>query len=156
MIRIMFVCHGNICRSPSAEFIMKDIVNKAHLSDKYLIKSSATSSEEIICGVGNPIYPPARQELEKNNIPFESHLAVQLKHSDYDKYDYFVGMDSNNIRNMHRIFGSDPNGKISKLMSFTGADRDVSDPWYSGRFDEAFDDIKAGCTALFEFTKSLL
>jgi len=148
MIRIMFVCHGNICRSPSAEFIMKHIVKKTGVSEKFYIASSATSTEEIICGVGNPIYPPARRELEKNGIVYEERCAVQLKSSDYDKYDYFIGMDSANIRNMHRIFSSDPKGKISKLLSFTGVDRDVSDPWYSGCFDEAFSDIYKGCEAL--------
>ncbi len=148
MIRIMFVCHGNICRSPSAEFIMKHLVKKAGVSEKFYIASSATSTEEIIGGVGKPIYPPAKRELERNGIAFEERQALQLKASDYDKYDYFIGMDSANIRSMHRIFGSDPKGKIYKLLSFTGIDRDVSDPWYSSRFDEAFKDIYKGCKAL--------
>ena len=156
MIKIMFVCHGNICRSPSAEFIMKNMVNKSGLSEYYYISSSATSTEEIICGVGNPIYPAAKYQLEINGIPHDEHRATILKKSDYDKYDYFVGMDSANIRNMHKIFGSDPKSKISKLMSYTGADSDVSDPWYSGRFNEVFDDITRGCKALLDYTKSLI
>lgn len=146
--RIMFVCHGNICRSPMAEFVFKKLAADKNLSDCFEIQSSATSSEEIYRGVGNPIYPPARCELERHGIPYEVHRAVQLTREDYEKYDLFVGMDSANIRNMQRIFGSDRDGKISKLMDHTSHGGDVADPWYSDRFDIAFDDIYKGCQAL--------
>ena len=144
MIRIMFVCHGNICRSPMAEFIMKKLVSDAGLSDKFFIVSSATSTEEI----GNPVYPPARGELAKHNIGCSGKVAVQLKKSDYDKYDYFIGMDSANIRNMNRIFGSDRQGKIYKLLTFAGRGDDVADPWYSRNFELTYSDILEGCTSL--------
>ena len=150
MKRVMFVCHGNICRSPMAEFIFKKIANDAGLADAFLVRSSATSTEEIWQGVGNPIYPPAARELSKNGIPYDRREATLLLAEDYGKYDMFIGMDSANIRNMHRIFGSDPEGKISKLMSYTGTGADVSDPWYTERFDRAYADIYAGCAALFE------
>jgi len=146
MIKIMFVCHGNICRSPMAEFIMKDIVKKAGCADEFIINSSATSTEEI----GNNIYPPAQKELRRRGIPFENHYAVQLKSSDYDQYDLFVLMDSNNEFNIRRIFMSDPKNKIHKLLEFAGRNDDVSDPWYSRQFDIAFDDIYEGCRCLFE------
>lgn len=147
MFRIMFVCHGNICRSPMAEFIMKDLVKKENLSSEFTIASSATSTEEI----GNSIYPPARAELERHGIFCDGgKRAVQLKKSDYDKYDLFVVMDSNNVRNIHRIFNDDPEVKIHKLLEYAGRNDDVSDPWYSRRFDVAFSDIHEGCKALLE------
>lgn len=150
MTRIMFVCHGNICRSPSAEFIMKKLVAEKSLSDKFFISSCATSTEEIWNGIGNPVYPPMKKELESHGIDCSGKRAVQLKKEDYEEYDYFIGMDSANIRNMHRILGGDPKGKISKLMDFTKKGGDVADPWYSERFDIAYRDILEGCTALFE------
>lgn len=150
MIKIMFVCHGNICRSPMAEFIFKKLIKDAGVESKFLVRSSATSSEEIYLGKGNPVYPPAKRELAKNKIPIEEREAVQLKASDYYEYDLFIGMDSANIRNMIRIFSGDPEGKVKKLLSFAGKDADVSDPWYSDRFDVAFADIHEGCTALLE------
>lgn len=149
MKKIMFVCHGNICRSPMAEFIFKDMVKKNGLENEFLIASSATSTEEIWGGIGNPVYPPARAELAKHGISAEGKRAVQLKKEDYDKYDLFIGMDSANIRNMHRILGGDPDGKIHKLKDYSGSGGDVSDPWYSDRFDIAFFDIYEGCLALF-------
>ena len=141
MIRIMFVCHGNICRSPMAEFIFRDMVKKAGIADRFVIESSATSTEEIWNGIGNPVYPPAKRELAKHVICCDGKRAVQLKKSDYDKYDYFICMDSNNIRNTMRIFGDDKDGKVCKMMSFAGMNRDVSDPWYSGDFEQAYNDI---------------
>ena len=150
MTKIMFVCHGNICRSPSAEFIMKKLIEEKHLSDKFFISSSATSTEEIWNGIGNPVYPPMKKELESHGIDCSGKRAVQLKKEDYENYDYFIGMDSANIRNMHRILGGDPQGKISKLMDFTKKGGDVADPWYSERFDIAYRDILEGCTALLE------
>ena len=150
MTKIMFVCHGNICRSPMAEFIFKDMVKRKGLEDEFFVASTATSTEEIWGGVGNPVYPPAKAELAKHGISCEGKRAVQLKKSDYDKYDLFVGMDSMNIRNMYRILGSDPEGKIRKLMEFTDRGGDVADPWYSGRFDVAWRDIYDGCEGLLE------
>ena len=147
-MKIMFVCHGNICRSPMAEFIMRDLAKKA--GKEITVFSSATSTEEIWNGIGNPVYPPAREMLAAHGISCEGKRAVQLQKSDYGKYDLFVGMDSANIRNMHRIFGGDPDGKIKKLMEYTGRGGDVADPWYSDRFDVAYNDIFEGCTALLE------
>jgi len=149
-MRIMFVCHGNICRSPMAEFIMKSLLTEKGLENLYTVASSATSTEEIWGGIGNPVYPPAARELLKHGIGCDGKRAVQLCASDYEKYDLFVGMDSANIRNMHRILGGDPHGKIHKLMDYTGRGGDVSDPWYSGRFDVAFADIYEGCLALLK------
>ncbi len=148
MIKIMFVCHGNICRSPMAEFIMKDLIKKAGLEDKFLIKSSATSNEEIYNGIGSSIYPNALAELKKNNIPVTEKRAVQLVESDYEKYDMFLVMDSNNLRNIRKIFKSDPENKIRTLL-----DKDVADPWYYGNFDVTFKDIKKGCQTLLESLK---
>ena len=155
-IRIMFVCHGNICRSPSSEFIMKKLTGDSNLSDRFEISSSATSTEEIWNGVGNPVYPPMKRELEKHGIDCTGKRAVQLQRSDYGKYDFFIGMDSANIRNMHRIFGSDPENKISKLMDYTSTGGDVADPWYSERFDIAYSDIYKGCTGLLERLKNTI
>ena len=149
MIRIMFVCHGNICRSPMAEFIFKDMLRKEGRINDFLVTSSATSTEEIWNGQGNPVYPPARAELAKYGLSCEEKRAVQLQKSDYAKYDLFVGMDSNNIKNMFRIFGGDPENKIHKLMDYTKRGGDVADPWYSDRFDVVYKDIYEGCTALF-------
>ncbi|MEE1137963.1 MAG: low molecular weight protein-tyrosine-phosphatase [Acutalibacteraceae bacterium] len=151
MKRIMFVCHGNICRSPMAEFIMKDMVRRRGIAEDFVIASSATSTEEIWNGVGNPVYPPAREELLSMGISCEGKRAVQLKKSDYDRYDLFVGMDSMNIRNMHRIFGVDPDGKIRKLMEFTERGGDVADPWYTGNFDVTRRDVCDGCEALLKY-----
>lgn len=148
--KIMFVCHGNICRSPMAEFIFKDLAKKQGVADRFLVASSATSTEEIWNGIGNPVYPPAKAELERHGLSCGGKRAVQLQKSDYDKYDLFIGMDSANIRNMLRIFGGDPAGKVHKLMDFTTRGGDVADPWYSEQFDVAYRDIYEGCTALLD------
>ena len=150
MIKIMFVCHGNICRSPMAEFIFKKLIAKQGLSHQFTISSSATSTEEIWNGIGNPVYPPARAELAKHGIACGGKRAIQLQKSDYNKYDLFIGMDSANIRNMQRILGGDPDNKIRKLMEYTSRCGDVADPWYSDRFDIAYRDIHDGCIALLE------
>ena len=149
----MFVCHGNICRSPMAEFIFKDLAEKQGIADRFVVSSSATSTEEIWNGIGNPVYPSAKAELAKHGLSCNGKRAVQLKKSDYDKYDIFIGMDSANIRNMLRIFGGDPDGKVRKLMDYTDRGGDVADPWYSRRFDVAYQDILEGCTALLEAVK---
>lgn len=150
MKKIMFVCHGNICRSPMAEFILRDMIKSKGLSGEFTVASSATSTEEIWGDVGNPVYPPAREELARHGISCEGKRAVQLKKSDYDKYDLFVAMDSMNVRNIMKIFGSDPLGKVNKLMDYTERKGDVADPWYSRRFDVAYNYIYEGCSALLE------
>ncbi len=145
----MFVCHGNICRSPMAELVMRHLLKERGLSARVGVASSATSTEEIWNGVGNPIYPPARREILRHGIAVdESKRAVQLRHDDYEKYDLFIGMDDANIRNMHRILGGDPAGKIHKLLSYAGRADSVADPWYTGDFDSTFRDVWEGCNAL--------
>ena len=155
-IKVLFICHGNICRSPMAEFIFKDMVNNRGLGDQFYIASAATSTEEIWNGIGNPVYPPAKRELAKHGISCEGKRAVQLKKSDYDKYDYLIGMDQSNIRNMTRIAGGDPEKKIYKMMEFTGSGRDVADPWYTGDFEATYRDVSEGCQALLEKLKENL
>ena len=154
MYKIMFVCHGNICRSPMAEFIFKKMIAEQGLEWKYEVASSATSTEEIWGGVGNPVYPPARAELKKHGIDCGGKRAVQLKKSDYDKYDLFVCMDSRNVINAKRIIGDDPHGKLKKLMDYTSRGGDVADPWYTDRFDVTYRDISEGCAALIEVLES--
>ena len=149
MIKIMFVCHGNICRSPMAEFVMKKIVADNKLADKFLINSSATSTEEI----GNGIYRGTKAKLTEMNIPFTSHHAVQITKDDYKNYDYIIAMDSMNLRNLQRIVGFDSENKIHRLLDFTNYSRDVADPWYTGNFDVTYTDIDNGCRALLEYIK---
>ena len=144
MPRIMFVCHGNICRSPMAEFIMKDLTKN---DSNFYIASSATSREEI----GNSIYPPAKKILNMHHITYTNHCARQLEASDYDKYDYIIIMDTNNEYNIKRIIKSDPEHKIRKLLSFIGSDADVSDPWYTNEFEKCFQDIYKGCVGLLDY-----
>ena len=151
MIRVLFVCHGNICRSPMAEFIMKDLVSRAGLADNFYIASAATSTEEIWNGVGNLVYPPAKAKLAEHGIDCSGKRAVQLTRADYGKYDYLIGMDSANIRNMNRMLGGDPEKKVYKLLSFAGQDRDISDPWYTGDFEATYRDVMEGCTALLKY-----
>ncbi|MBE6765220.1 MAG: low molecular weight phosphotyrosine protein phosphatase [Ruminococcaceae bacterium] len=148
MTKILFVCHGNICRSPMAEFIFKDMIKNAGLEDSFVVASCATSTEEIWGDVGNPVYPPARDELAKHGISCKGKRAVQLRRDDYDKYDLLIAMDSRNVLNMLKILGSDPEKKIHKLMDYTSRGGDVADPWYSDRFDIAYRDIRDGCEAL--------
>lgn len=150
MHRIMFVCHGNICRSPMAEFIFKKLVLENGLEQEFIVQSSATSTEEIWRGVGNPVYPPAKRELLKYGISCEGKRAVQLKEEDYNEYDLFVCMDSANVRNAIKILNGDKQNKVCKLLSFAGREEDVSDPWYTDRFDVAYKDISEGCKALFK------
>lgn len=145
MIRVMFVCHGNICRSPMAEFIFEKMVQERGYGACFTIASSAVSREEILGGVGNPVYPPAKAELARRGVPMKAHRAVQLTKEDYDRYDYFLCMDESNLRGMLRIFGSDPQKKCKMLLSYTSGGGQVSDPWYSGDFARAFGDIERGC-----------
>ena len=151
MIKILFICHGNICRSPMAEFVLKDMVAKRGIAAQFEIASAATSTEEIWNGVGNPVYPPAREELAKHGISCEGKRAVQLKASDYDYYDYIIGMDSMNIRNIERMTGHTGGGKIKLLLEYTGTPNDIRDPWYFNAFDETYRDVVAGCTAFLEY-----
>ena len=144
MHRVLFVCHGNICRSPMAEFVMKDLVKKAGLEREFSIASAATSTEEIGC----PVYPPARRKLAEHGIGCAGHAARQLTAADYDHWDYLVGMDVANLRNMRRICGGDPEGKISLLLDWADRSGDVADPWYTGDFDATWRDVLAGCSGL--------
>ena len=146
MKKILFVCHGNICRSPMAEFIMKDIVKKAGMDDQFHIESAATSTEEI----GNSVYPPARRKLAEHGISCEGKTARQMTSSDYDRFDLLVGMDEWNIRNMKRIAGGDPDRKIFKMLDFTSRHGDVADPWYTGNFDATWRDCLEGCEMIFQ------
>ena len=148
MIKIMFVCHGNICRSPMAEFIFKKIVSER--GGNFKVVSSATSREEI----GNSVYPPAARMLAEHGINCKGKIAVQFTAEDYDYYDYIVCMEAYNIRNLRRIIGSDEQGKVSRLLDFTDNPRDVADPWYSRDFETAYSDIYEGCLALYEHLTS--
>ena len=146
MIKILFICHGNICRSPMAEFVMKDLVQKAGLEDRFKIASAAVSQEEL----GNPVYPPARRKLAEHGISCAGKTARQVTKQDYSYYDYLVCMDSSNLHRLDRIIGSDPDGKVSLLLDHAGLHRDVADPWYTGNFDATWDDVSTGCAALLE------
>lgn len=143
-INILFVCLGNICRSPMAEFIMKYLVSEDGISDNYFISSAATSDEEQ----GNGMHYGTRRVLTDKGIPFTEHYARKLSKDDYDKYDYIIGMDQNNIRDMLLFFGGDPKNKISLLLSFAGENRSVADPWYTGNFEKTYNDIFLGCKEL--------
>lgn len=145
MHRLMFVCHGNICRSPMAEYIMKDIVSNRGAQSDYYIVSSAVSPEEY----GNPVYPQAERKLRERGIPAPPRRATTLRRSDYGEYDLIVCMEAFNIKGALRTLGGDPQGKVVRLLDFTDRPRDISDPWYTGDFDRAFDDIQEGCEALF-------
>lgn len=150
MKRIMFVCHGNICRSPMAELVFKKMIRERGLEGEFFVASSATSTEEIWNGVGNPVYPPAKAELARHGISTEGKRAVQLKPDDADKYDMFIGMDSANVRNMQRILGEGACQKISKLLDHTDRGGDVADPWYTRNFEKTYADVYDGCAALLE------
>ena len=151
MTRILFVCHGNICRSPMAEFVLKDMVKKRGLADRFEIASAATSTEEIWNGVGNPVYPPAKKELARHGLSCEGKRAVQLKASDYDHYDYLIGMDKMNMRNMERMTGHPAGGKMRMLLEYAGQQRGITDPWYSGEFDVTYEDVVTGCSAFLDY-----
>ena len=144
MTKILFICHGNICRSPMAEFVMKDLVRKAGLEESFYIESAATSREEL----GNPVYPPARRKLAEHGISCQGKTARQLTWEDYQSFDLLVGMDWANLRNMERICGGDPQGKLHLLLDYTTRPGQVADPWYTGDFDATWRDVLEGCQGL--------
>ena len=146
-INLLFVCHGNICRSPMAEFVMKDMIEKEHLGNRFYVASAATSTEEI----GNPVHRGTREKLRKYGISTDGKYAVQLSRKDYDKYDYLIGMEQRNVTNMLRILGGDPEGKVKRLLDYSSDPRDIADPWYTGDFDRTYDDVNEGCKALLTF-----
>lgn len=146
MIKILFICHGNICRSPMAEFVMRDLIKKEHLEQEISVASAATSTEEI----GNDIHHGTKKKLMEQGIPFQKRQAIQIRKEDYDKYDYLIGMDQYNITNMKRIW-KDPENKIHLLLEFAGVNRNIADTWYTGNFDETYDDILIGCQGLLRY-----
>lgn len=150
MIKVLFICLGNICRSPMAEFVFRDMVQKRGLADRFHIASAATSAEEL----GNPVHHGTTEKLKKYGISTKGKYAVQLKKKDYQEYDYLIGMESRNVRGIQRIIGSDSEHKVSKLLDFTGHPRDIADPWYTGNFDKTYDDILEGCEAFLNYLES--
>ncbi len=147
MVKVLFVCLGNICRSPMAEFVFRDMVSKRGLADRFYIASAATSSEEL----GNPVHYGTTGKLKEYGISTKGKYAVQLKKRDYSEYDYILGMEERNIRGINRIFGSDPEHKVSMLLDFTERPRDIADPWYTGNFDKTYDDILEGCEGFLNY-----
>ena len=143
MIKILFTCHGNICRSPMAEFVLRDMAARRGLGDRLFVASAATSTEEI----GNPVHRGTREKLREHGISTDGKRAVQLKKSDYDQYDYLLGMESWNLTNMMRILKNDPEHKVHRLLDFSDRPRDIADPWYTGNFDVTYDDVVEGCEA---------
>lgn len=152
MIRIMFVCLGNICRSPMAEILMRELLEKEHLTEEFVLSSAATSGDEL----GNPVYPPVRALLTARGLSCKGKVAVRLCEEDYDSYDYFIGMDARNRRDMQQLFHGDPEGKVSLLLDYTDHPRDVADPWYTRDFHAAEADIESGCAALLNKLRSSL
>ena len=147
MTNILFVCLGNICRSPMAEFVFRDLVQKRGLGERFSVASAATSTEEL----GNPVHPGTRRRLEREGISAYGKTAVQLCRRDYQKYDYLIGMEQRNLRGMLRILGEDPEGKVRRLLDFTDSPRDIADPWYTGDFDRTYDDVLEGCQGLLAY-----
>ena len=150
MIKILFICLGNICRSPMAEFLLKDMVKKSGIAADFYIASAATSTYEI----GNPVHRGTRAKLAQYGISVAGKTAVQLTKEDYARYDYLIAMDTANIRDIMRIIGSDPQHKVYKLLQFAGSERNIADPWYTGNFDVTYDDIYEGCIALLEYLQN--
>lgn len=142
-IRILFVCHGNICRSTMAQYMMEDMIRKAHAENRFYVDSAATSREEI----GNGVHYGTRRKLAEVGIPCGNHKARQMTRRDYDEFDYIIGMDDENMYYMKRIAGGDPEGKIHLLLEYAGLNRDIADPWYTGNFDETYEDLKLGLNA---------
>lgn len=152
MIKILMICHGNICRSPMAEFVMKDLIKKEGLEDKVFVASAATSREEI----GNPVHYGTKRKLEQFGISVAGKYAVQLTKKDYETYDYLLGMDQQNIRNIYKIIGEDKEGKVCRLLDLVENKRDIADPWYTGNFDKTYDDVLEGCEKLLAIVKKQL
>ena len=150
MVKILFVCHGNICRSTMAEYVMKDLVRKAGLEDEFYIDSAATSREEI----GNGVHHGTRRKLAQMGVPCGDHRARQMTRADYEEFDLLIGMDNANIRNMTRIAGGDDEGKIRMMLDYTNRPGEVADPWYTGNFDATWDDVYEGCTNLLNLLQS--
>ena len=151
MPKVLFICHGNICRSTMAEFVFRDMVRRAGREDEFYIESAATSREEI----GNPVYPPAREELARHGISCKGKRAVQLTKADYEKYDYILGMDHWNLKNMMRILKNDPEGKVKLLLDYSDNPRDIADPWYTGGFDVTYSDVVEGCEAFLKYMENI-
>lgn len=152
MIKVLFVCHGNICRSPMAEFVMKDMVQKQGLAHRFHIASAATSTEEIWNGIGSPVYPPARAELAAHGISCNGKRAVRVAEADYREYDYLICMDQQNLRNLERIIGPDTEGKVSLLLDYAGRKgQPIADPWYTGDFAVTYGDVAEGCRGLLQY-----
>lgn len=147
MIKILFICHGNICRSTMAQFVFQDMVNKRGLAESFLIDSMATSTEEL----GNPPHRGTVRKMKEVGIPVIPHRAKQVSWADYDKFDYIIGMDTWNMRNLNRILKGDPDGKVYKFLSFAGSDRDIADPWYTGNFEETYDDVLEACEGFWQY-----
>lgn len=147
MIKVLFVCLGNICRSPMAEFVFKDMVNKKGINNIFFIDSAATSSEEV----GNEMHIGTKNKLMEANIPYTKHVARKMTSKDYKEYDYIIAMDSNNIRNIKAICGEDKENKIYKLLDFSSNSRDIADPWYTGNFDKTYEDVVEGCNCFINF-----
>lgn len=150
MIKILFCCHGNICRSPLAQSVFAHKVKSLGLEDQFYINSMATSTEEI----GNPPHRGIVQKLREAGIPLIAHRATQISWSDYSAYDYIIGMDERNVQNLHRMLKGDPKRKIYKFLTFAGSDRDIADPWYTGNFDETYQDVLQGCDGLINYLKN--
>lgn len=154
MVKILFVCHGNVCRSPMAQFLLQQMINQNHLGDQIKVESAATTRDEIPFGkFGHDLDPRTKRELAKQGVPFDTHLARQMTPEDYQKYDLLIGMDEENAYDMNRISGGDPDRKEVKLLSFAGSTKDIDDPWYTGDFDTAFSEIKCGCQGLLKYLR---
>lgn len=149
MIKVLFICHGNICRSTMSQFVFQHMVNNLNIADQFYIDSRATSTEEL----GNPPHRGTVTKMREVGIPVIPHRATQISWSDYHKFDYIIGMDTWNMRNLDRMLKGDPDGKVYKLLSFAGTDRDIADPWYTGNFDETYDDVVEGCEGLLAFLR---
>lgn len=147
MIKILFICHGNICRSTMAQFVFRNMIKERGLEDRFYIDSAATSREEL----GNPPHHGTLNKLRQEGIPTYKHYAVRMTKQDYEKYDYLIGMDPWNIRNMKRITGGDPDGKMHLLLDYSEHPREIADPWYTGNFEETYQDVKEGCEAFLEY-----
>lgn len=150
MIKVAFVCHGNICRSTMAQSVFAHVVRERGIDSMFLIDSFATSTEEI----GNPPHRGTVRKLQQVNIPVVSHRAKQISWSDYDEFDYIIGMDEWNMKNLHRMLKSDPDGKVHKFLSFAGSGRDIADPWYTGNFDETYNDVVEGCEGFLKYLEA--